>query len=67
VEQARRLGPRNDVVFTDGVLTINGTRINMPGRPQNQVVAVVYDVLSLIGVLGSVVLVVAQLAHLRKV
>ena len=61
---ARGKGP--DVVFMDGYMLVNGVKVSMPPRPKNEIVSVLYDIFSLVGVLASVALVVTQLVYARR-
>ena len=55
-----------EVLITDGALLVDGVRIPLPARPQNEIAGAVYDVLSIIGVAISIVLVIAQLLVLHS-
>ena len=52
---------RPNVVFGDGYVSVDGVKIPLPKRPDGDVAGAVYDVLSLVGVVASIALVIAQL------
>ena len=58
---------RPNVVFGDGFLSVDGVKIPLPKRPAGEVVGTVYDVLSLVGVVASIALVIAQLIRMIRV
>lgn len=52
---------RPQILMADGVMDVNGFKIQMPPRPpEGTSLQVAYDILSLVGVAASVALVVSQ-------
>jgi len=58
---------RPSVVFGDGFISVDGAKIPLPKRPPGEIAGTVYDVLSLVGVVASIALVIAQLIRMVRV
>lgn len=61
---AQRVRP--NVVFGEGYVSVDGVKIPLPKRPDGEVAGTVYDVLSLLGVVASIALIIAQLISTLK-